>query len=75
VTVTIGVPGAVPDTDGMTVDAARAILSADGYGVGRTEYTTKVGAAGRVVGTDPEVGSPLQPGSSVTLIVNGTGPQ
>ncbi len=75
VTITLAVPGAVPDTEGMAVDAARATLFAAGYAVGHIEYTTKVGAGGRVVGTDPEVGSSLAPGSPVTLIVNGTGPQ
>jgi len=75
VTVTLAVDGAVPDTEGMTVDSARGTLFADGYSAPRIQYTTKVGAGGRVVGTDPEAGSPLPPGSPVTLIVNGTGPQ
>ena len=73
VTITLAVPGAVPDTEGMTVADATATLIRAGYSVGRTEYTSKVGAGGRVVGTDPEVGTTLPPGSPVTLVVNGTG--
>ncbi|MBV8149126.1 MAG: PASTA domain-containing protein, partial [Candidatus Eremiobacteraeota bacterium] len=44
-----------------------------GYVVGRTAYTT-TGAGGRVVGTIPEVGTGLAPGSSLTLVVNGAPP-
>jgi beta-lactam-binding protein with PASTA domain len=39
------------------------------------QYTNNAGAGGRVVGTDPAVGTALPPGSGVTLIVNGTAPQ
>jgi eukaryotic-like serine/threonine-protein kinase len=73
VTVTVSVSGEVPDTVGMTPDAAMRRLGAYGYSVGKTEYTTAVGAGGKVVGTDPEAGTGLAPGSSVTLIVNGPG--
>ena len=66
--------GEVPDTEGMTVEAARATLSAYGYGVAQTRFTTSAGAGGRVVGTDPETGTTLSPGSAVVLIVNGAGP-
>ncbi|HEY1656547.1 MAG TPA: Stk1 family PASTA domain-containing Ser/Thr kinase [Candidatus Tumulicola sp.] len=75
VTLTLSVPGEVPDTEGMAVDKARATLAADGYAVGRTQYTTAVGAGGRVVGTDPTAGTPVKPGSAVGLIVNGNPPQ
>ncbi|MEO6834426.1 MAG: Stk1 family PASTA domain-containing Ser/Thr kinase [Candidatus Tumulicola sp.] len=75
VTVTVAVPGEVPDTEGMAVDRARAALSAAGYGVKTMQYTTSAGAGGRVVGTDPAVGTTLSPGSAVTLIVNGSPPQ
>ena len=35
VTVTVAVPGAIPDTEGMSVEAARSVLLANGYPVGR----------------------------------------
>lgn len=74
VTVTVSVPGEIPDTEGMPVDKAKETLSAAGYGVNKTQYTTTAGAGGRVVGTDPAVGTPLSPGTAVTLIVNGSAP-
>jgi serine/threonine-protein kinase len=74
ITVILAVPGEVPDTEGMAVDKARATLSSAGYGVAQMRYTTSAGAGGRVVGTDPAVGTSLSPGSAVVLIVNGTGP-
>jgi eukaryotic-like serine/threonine-protein kinase len=75
VTLTVSVPGEVPDTEGMSVDTARSTLSAAGYGVSKTQYTTNEGAGGRVIGTDPSAGTNLPPGTAVTLIVNGTAPQ
>jgi serine/threonine protein kinase len=74
VTITLSVPGEVPDTEGMPVDKARATLSAAGYGVAQIRYTTAAGAGGTVVGTDPAVGTTLNPGSAVVLIVNGVPP-
>jgi eukaryotic-like serine/threonine-protein kinase len=75
VTVTLSVPGEVPDTDGLGVAKAKAALASAGYGVGRIQYTTAAGAEGRVVGTEPAVGTTLSPGSTVTLIVNGNAQQ
>lgn len=74
VTLTLSVPGAVPDTEGMSVSDARMTLVAAGYVVGSMSYTTKAGADGKVIGTSPDVGTTLPPGSIVGLIVNGTGP-
>ncbi len=71
VTVTLSVPGEVPDTEGMTLADAQAKLLANGYPVNKIEYTTTAGADGKVVGTQPEAGTTTQPGSAVTLIVNG----
>jgi serine/threonine-protein kinase len=71
VTITLSVPGQIPDTDGMTPAAAQATLLAAGYSVGKTQYTSSAGQGGKVIGTDPAVGTDLPPGSSVTLIVNG----
>ncbi len=74
VNVTLSVSGEVPDTNGMSVADATATLAADGYAIARTTYTTTAGADGRVVGTDPQVGTNLSPGTPVTLVVNGTPP-
>jgi serine/threonine-protein kinase len=73
VTVTLSVSGEVPDTVGMTPAAATQKLAAYGYSVGKIEYTSAVGAGGKVVGTDPEAGSDVAPPGAVTLIVNGPG--
>jgi beta-lactam-binding protein with PASTA domain/tRNA A-37 threonylcarbamoyl transferase component Bud32 len=75
VTITLSVPGEVPDTDGMSVQQAESALQSAGYGVSKLEYTTTEGSDGNVVGTDPEVGTNLDPGNQVTLIVNGSSPQ
>ncbi len=72
VTITLSVSGQVPDTDGMTPNDAIAVLHSYGYSVAGWEYTTSVGTAGKVVGTDPPVGTSLPPGSPVTITVNGT---
>jgi serine/threonine-protein kinase len=74
VTLTLSINGQIPDTEGETVADAEATLAADGYLVGKIQYTTAEGANGHVIRTDPAVGENLTPGSTVTLIVNGTGP-
>lgn len=70
----LSVSGEVPDTEGLAPDAAAKTLQAYGYSVGRREYTTTVGADGKVVGTDPGAGTRLAPGSPVTLTINGSPP-
>lgn len=72
VTVTLSVSGEIPDTEGMTTEAAIKTLEAYGYSVARWQYTTSVGADGKVIGTEPTAGTALAPGSSVTVTVNGT---
>jgi serine/threonine-protein kinase len=72
VTITLSVSGEVPDTQGLTIDQARATLEANGYVFGDVRYTSIEGAGGKVVRTQPEAGTTLQPGSRVTLVVNGT---
>ncbi len=74
VIVMLSVSGEVPDTDGLAPDDATALLQSYGYTVARREYTTAVGAGGKVVGTQPAAGAALTPGSSVTMTVNGTPP-
>lgn len=75
VTITLSVSGEVPDTVGLSPFDAMKLLQEYGYSVSHTEYTTTVGAGGKVVGTAPPAGTSLAPGSSVTLTVNGTPPQ
>jgi serine/threonine-protein kinase len=70
VTITLSTNGEVPDTNGMAVQDAQALLLSYGYRVTQTEVTTE-GANGKVVGTDPPAGTNLAPGSALTLIVNG----
>ena len=71
VTVTLSVPGEVPDTEGLSLADAQAALLQSGYQIGKVEYTAAEGADGKTVRTEPEVGTKLAPGSAVTLIVNG----
>ncbi len=74
VTMTLSVSGEVPDTDGMTPEAAKNLLEDYGYAVARWQYTTSLGAGGKVIGTEPGAGTALAPGSPVTVTVNGTSP-
>jgi eukaryotic-like serine/threonine-protein kinase len=74
VTITLSVSGEVPDTVGLSQFDAMKLLQQYGYSVSHSEYTTTVGAGGKVVGTEPPAGTSLTPGSSVTLTVNGTPP-
>ncbi|HEY8313014.1 MAG TPA: Stk1 family PASTA domain-containing Ser/Thr kinase [Candidatus Baltobacteraceae bacterium] len=72
VTMYLSVPGAVPDTNGMTLDAAQAALRAAGYTPGNITYSAE-GFDGKVVRTEPEVGTQTSPGATVNLIVNKAG--
>ena len=74
VTITLSVSGEVPDTVGLTPDAAMKQLRSFGYSVTKVDYTTSVGADGKVVGTQPNAGTALAPQSPVTMTVNGTPP-
>jgi len=74
VTLMLSVSGEVPDTVGLSPDDAAKLLRSYGYNVAKKEYTTSLGAGGKVVGTEPEAGSALAPGSPVTLTINGTPP-
>jgi beta-lactam-binding protein with PASTA domain len=58
----------------MTRAEALKKLQAYGYSVSRWEYTTSAGADGKVVGTDPQAGSDLAPGSAVKVTIYGTPP-
>jgi serine/threonine-protein kinase len=75
VEIMVSVPGTVPDVTGMPLDAAKAALVQNGYAVGSISYTQQPGAQdGTVVRTEPEANSNLNPGESVNITVNGTGP-
>jgi serine/threonine-protein kinase len=74
VTLTLSVPGEVPDVQNMTIDQARTLLESDGYPIKDFQYTTIEGADGNVVRTIPQAGTGLTPGTAVTLVVNGTQP-
>jgi len=71
VTITLSTNGEVPDTDGMAVQDAQALLLSYGYRVTQIQYTTSEGADGKAVRTDPPAGTNLAPGSALTLVVNG----
>lgn len=70
---TLSVSGEVPDTNGMTLDQAKAQLAQYGYTIGNVTPTTE-GAGGKVVRTEPEAGSKLAPGSPVNIYVNAPKP-
>jgi beta-lactam-binding protein with PASTA domain len=72
--ISLSVSGEVPDTDGMTKAEAVKTLADDGYTVARWDYTTNLGADGKVVGTQPPAGTALAPGSGVMVTVNGPAP-
>ena len=68
-TVTIAEAYTVPDVAGKSEDDAKAALADAGYKVKtKTTYTEDV-AEGTVVSTDPEAGTKLASGSTVTLSV------
>ena len=71
--VTLSVSGEVPDTNGMTLDQAKAILADYGYTIGNITPTTE-GAGAKVVRTEPAVGTKLSPGSPVNIYVNNSRP-
>ncbi len=74
VKLTISVPGEVPDTNGLSLDDAKKVLLNAGYTLGNVTPTTE-GADGKVVRTDPYVGTQLRPGSPVNIYVNSASAQ
>ena len=65
----ISVTGYVPDTDGMTLDDAKKTLLNYGYELGNVTPTSE-GADGKVVRTEPEAGTKLNPNTPVNIYVN-----
>jgi eukaryotic-like serine/threonine-protein kinase len=76
ITVTIPVPGSIPDVSGQTLDTAKKALSAAGYEIGNIVYTQQAGVPdGTVVQTEPAANTNTSPGESVNIQVQGTPPQ
>jgi eukaryotic-like serine/threonine-protein kinase len=70
VTITLSVPGTVPDVTGMTLDDARAALIASGYQIGATVYTADSSLDdGKVVRTEPEANAAAKPGETVNITI------
>jgi serine/threonine-protein kinase len=75
VTLTIPVPGSIPDVAGQTLDAAKKALAAAGYQIGNIVYTQQAGVPdGTVVQTEPAANTNTSPGESVNIQVQGTPP-
>jgi serine/threonine-protein kinase len=70
VTLTVAVPGSIPDVIGMPLDQARTVLQNAGYKIGNVYYGAS-GDPGKVVATDPPAGQSLRPGETVALHVAG----
>lgn len=76
ITVTIPVPGSIPDVSGQTLDTAKKTLSAAGYEIGNIVYTQQAGVPdGTVVQTEPAANTNTNPGEFVNIQVQGTPPQ
>ena len=74
VKVMLSVPGEVPDTNGMSLEDAKTVLVNAGYTVGNITPTTE-GAGGKVVRTDPYVGTSARPGTPVNIYINSASAQ
>ena len=73
--VLVGCGTAVPDTRGMTVEQAIAAIEVAGFKVGKVTYDQKAaGAAGAVIGQEPEAGKRTKKNSLVVLAVAGPPP-
>jgi serine/threonine-protein kinase len=65
----LSVTGYVPDTTNMSLDDAKKTLLDYGYTLGNVTPIQE-GADGKVVRTEPEVGTKLSPGAAVSIYVN-----
>ena len=70
VTLTVAVPGTIPDVTNMTLDDAKAALTSSGYAVG-TVAAAQDGLPGRVARTAPEANASVRPGETVTIYYHG----
>jgi beta-lactam-binding protein with PASTA domain len=66
VTISVAVPGTVPDVTNMTLDDAKNAIVASGYTVGNVAVTQD-GPDGKVARTEPEANASLRPGEAVTI--------
>jgi eukaryotic-like serine/threonine-protein kinase len=66
VTISVSVPGTVPDVTNMTLDVAKAAIVASGYTIGNVAVTQD-GPTGKVARTEPEANAALRPGEAVTI--------
>jgi membrane peptidoglycan carboxypeptidase len=64
----------VPNVIGMQLQEARSTLQAAGFKVD-VQHRPDPAPPGQVIGQDPEAGSQAPPGSVVTIVVSGPGPQ
>ena len=74
VSITVSVPGEVPDTEGMDLQSAENTLLNNGYTLGNITPTAE-GADGKVVRTEPEAGTKLNPGTPVNIYINSASAQ
>ncbi|MFN2448933.1 MAG: Stk1 family PASTA domain-containing Ser/Thr kinase [Candidatus Baltobacteraceae bacterium] len=65
----VSVTGYVPDTDGMGLDDAKKTLLNYGYTLGNVTPTQE-GADGKVVRTEPEAGTKLNPATPINIYLN-----
>ena len=63
-------PVPIPDVGGMTEHRAVQVLTGRGFDVVIEEDFSKKVARGRAIGTDPEEGTELQPGDTITLRIS-----
>ena len=70
VTISVAVPGTVPDVTNMALADAKSAILANGYTVGNVAVTTD-GPTGKVARTEPEANAALRPGEAVTIYFNG----
>ncbi len=74
VTISLSIPGEVPDTEGMALQDAENTLLNAGYTVGNITPTTE-GADGKVVRTEPFAGTKLNPNTPVNIYINSASAQ
>lgn len=72
--VPLGDTDLVPDISGMSQSEATAALEAAGYVVNVVNEPSDTVATGEIIRTEPAAGSPLAPGSTVTLVISSGAP-
>jgi beta-lactam-binding protein with PASTA domain/tRNA A-37 threonylcarbamoyl transferase component Bud32 len=72
ITISVAVPGTVPDVTGMSLEDAKRAFARTGYVVASVEVTPD-GTEGKVSRTDPAPNTALRPGEHVTIYYHPTG--